>query len=154
MQYCKTTQGNSWAKWKNKCTMVLVIHFNLRAFLRNWCHLKVTLKPGILRKASGTQVYSVLLYGWAVSTWLSVLSFSSLNSEPTVGSWFFFHHHPILFPLVAAFKQVFMKTRSLLHALWKGCSSATLTQSGCKVPSIKWIAKHFQDFMSWAGPFM
>lgn len=133
MQYCKTTQGNSWAKWKNKCTMVLVIHFNLRAFLRNWCHLKVTLKPGILRKASGTQVLQCLAL-WLSCVYMTVCT-ELLFSEFRVHRRLLVLLPPSpnsLFPLVSAFKQVFMKTRSLLQALWKGCSSATLTQSGCK----------------------
>ena len=46
----KTAHGRSWAQRKTKCTMELVMHFNLRTFLRILVSFEITLKPHLLIK--------------------------------------------------------------------------------------------------------
>lgn len=121
MGYCQTTQGNRLAKGGggdgNKRTMVLVIHFNLRAFLRIWCHLKALWSLIFWWSLLEHGFYPVLFYGRTRSTWLSILSISSLYSESTVGFWSFFRYHPLpLLLLVSAFQCFILKIFLLFPA--------------------------------------
>lgn len=130
--------------------MVLIIHFNLRAFLRSWCYFKSLWSLIFWWSHLEHGFYPELVYGRAISAWLSVVSISFLYSESARGS----QHHPI--------NSSFHRCLNSSGFSWKQSPLFCFRLFGKYIPllslhkvvvsfSIKSIVGLFHGCRSWAG---